>query len=455
MSELHDECRLSGKAFAGTIMFTVLTYSIVLAVGYLVLAATVAIVAALRAGGRREEPGEQHEALAVSRFTIPVSIIVPITRRTGAISQALSRLLNLNYPEFEVIVVADGAPRIVEALAREWQIEAREFFYRKTIETAEVHRIYRSGRDPRLMVIDKMAAGYSDALNCGINVARYRYCMSIDPDVTFDRDALLRLMAAALRDPANVVGATNHVEQGAESEGYSSVTALFRRLASARSLMDSRLAWRRLGAGLGPEGAVTVWRRDAVITRNGFSASAADADLDMMLRMQRRGAESAGRFDRGQHFFGRVGPQTVRGSFRQAGRRQLAALEIVAAWVRGRAVGFDARALTYFVGSEFVTPLAQAWVMVATTAGAFLGWFSWSAVVFAILLLSFGNAVVNNGALLLRGATAGAAEGSELRWLVIAGPFDFLCHRSVLAAARVLTLLRFVTGTANTTRVLN
>ena len=67
------------------------------------------------------------------------------------------------------------------------------------------------------MVIDKAAAGYSDALNCGVNVARYRYVMSVDPEVTFDRDALLRVMTAALRDPANVVGASNHVERGAVS----------------------------------------------------------------------------------------------------------------------------------------------------------------------------------------------------------------------------------------------
>ena len=34
--------------------------------------------------------------------------------------------------------------------------------------------------------------------------------------------------------------------------------------------MDSRLAWRYLGAGLGPAGAAIVWRRDAVINVMGF-----------------------------------------------------------------------------------------------------------------------------------------------------------------------------------------
>src|SRR5207244_7982184 len=133
-----------------------------------------------------------------------------------SVSPAISSLLALNYPEFEVIVVADGASRpMMDGLTREWQLDAREFFYRRTIEISEVRRIYRSGRDSSLMVIDKAAGGYSDALNCGVNVARYRYFMTVSPEVTFDSDALLRVMAAALRDPANVIGASNHVEGGA------------------------------------------------------------------------------------------------------------------------------------------------------------------------------------------------------------------------------------------------
>ena len=112
-------------------------------------------------------------------------------------------------------MVADGTSEIViDTLGPDWQLEAREFFYRKTIETADVRRIYRSARDSRLMVIDKAAAGPSDALNCGVNVARYRYVMSVAPEVIFDRDALLRVMTAALRDPANVIGASSHVERG-------------------------------------------------------------------------------------------------------------------------------------------------------------------------------------------------------------------------------------------------
>jgi hypothetical protein len=436
-----------------------LTASIGFAVAYLAIVATLAIVAALRAGGRRDDTGEDHDALAASRFTIPVSIIVPLSKPSRALNRAVSALLELNYPEFEVIVVANSVSEtIVRTLLREWQLEAREFFYRKTIDTADVRRIYRSGRDPRLMVIDKAAAGPSDALNCGVNVARYRYVMSVAPEVMFDRDALLRVMTPALRDPANVIGTSNHLERGTDataafdahfvargpvSTGLAGVFALFQRLASARSLMDSRLAWRHLSAGLDPTGAVVVWRRDAVIKASGFSSTAADPDLDMMFRLQTRGIDGGGRFDRGTDVFGRVGSQPMRSAWRASGRRQLATFAILAASLRGRARRLEAKTLVYFIGSEIMTPLAQAWIVLATIGGAGVGWFSWTAPLLAIVALSFGNAAVTTAALLLRGSTAGAPEEAELRRLLAAGPFEFVLYRPALAAARIAGVVSF------------
>jgi glycosyltransferase involved in cell wall biosynthesis len=422
-------------------MMTALSYSVVLAVAYLTIVASITIVAALRAGGRRRDGGDDYEALAASRFTIPVSIIVPIVKASHGIDRSVSALLGLNYPELEVIVVADDVSQDALAEFREvWQLEAREFFYRKTIETSEVRRIYRSGRDGRLMVIDKAAGGYSDALNCGINVARYRYVLSVGPDITFDRDALLRAMASAFRDPASVVGASHHVERREDTDATAprGVMALLQRLASVRTLMDSRLAWRHLSAGLGPATAVMIWRRDAVIKLKGFSATAADSDLDLMFRLQAQGLDGRERVDRGAEIFGHTAPQAFADVLRLAARRQRAALDILVAAVRGRAGALETRTLAYFMATELVTPLAQVWVVGAALVGALGGWFPWTPVMFAILLLSFGNAAVSAAALLLRGSTPGAPELPELKRLLAVGPLEFVLHSPLVAAARIV-----------------
>src|SRR4051812_20093477 len=104
----------------------VLGYSVVAAIAYLLIGASRTLVSALRLGARREEAIDNHDALSVSRFTMPVSLIVPVSGRmtTGDAADAasavdatapllLSPLLALNYPEFEVIVVAEDLPELV------------------------------------------------------------------------------------------------------------------------------------------------------------------------------------------------------------------------------------------------------------------------------------------------------------------------------------------------------
>ena len=143
------------------------TASVVIALAYLGCVSVMSVVAALRAGGRREDAPDSYDALAASRLTMPVSVVVPVGMSERA-SQTLQGLLDLAYPEFEVIAVVEPAGEGMDALIAEWQLESREFFYRRTLETAPVRRIFRSLRDARLMVVEKDVDHRSDALNCSM-----------------------------------------------------------------------------------------------------------------------------------------------------------------------------------------------------------------------------------------------------------------------------------------------
>ena len=83
-------------------------FFVTLAIGYLVIVAASAVAGALARGGRRERALDAYEALAVSRFTIPVSLIVPVTGDASSLSRCIRSLLAVSYPEFEVIVVAES-----------------------------------------------------------------------------------------------------------------------------------------------------------------------------------------------------------------------------------------------------------------------------------------------------------------------------------------------------------
>ncbi len=413
----------------------IVTASVLLSLGYLATVTVMSVVAALRTGGRREDVPDSYEALSASRLTMPVSVVVPVGSSLR-VAETVRDLLGLAYPEFEVIVVVDE-PAHTAALLDEWQLETREFFYRRTLDTAPVRRIFRSLRDARLMVVEKDIDHRSDALNCGVNLARYRFVAVVPPNVTFDREALLRAMAPALRDPVSIVGVGSHLERVPADRKAADRGARFQRLQSIRSLMFTRLFWGHLRRGLGPEDGVVIWRRDAVLQANGFARNVDDPDLDMMFRLQHGVGGEDRRFVRNEDAFGQTGTRSPKEVRAAAQRRQHAVLEMSTSWGPGATQSVGLRTFAYFLESELVTPVAQLWVVLATVGGAAAGWFTWTSALLAVLLLSFGTAVVSAAALLLRGAHPGAPERDELQALLFLAPLEVLVHRPLQAWARL------------------
>ena len=88
---------------------------------------------------------------------------------------------------------------------------AVQVFVRHVFPTEAVRAIYRSAAHPNLVVVDKENGGKSDALNAGLNVARFRYVCGVDADTVFDREALLKGMRRVVEDPARIIGVTSHL----------------------------------------------------------------------------------------------------------------------------------------------------------------------------------------------------------------------------------------------------
>lgn len=394
---------------------------IAIALAYLALLGGSIVFRALRTGGRRDDIDEQ-AARAGSRFTIPVSVIVPV-RAVEDIDRVLTDTLRLNYPELELIVVASAAAEAPAfgRVATEWQLEANEFFYRQSVPTAPVNRIYRSGRDPRVLVVDKVAATRADAMNCGVNVARFRYLAVIVPGLAFDEDALLRLMAKPLRDPAAVLGASAHIER----------TGLFERLASVRAIMESRLFWRHRSRACGTADQVYVWRRDIVIGAKGFATASVDPAGEMVRRAVTTAAAhgAPARFYRSGEIFGRAARHSPAAALHQRGIRQRAVLRQLRLLTPRSVRAFGPRAIGWLLASTVLAPLAELTVVGGSVAGALSGRFTWAAPMAAFAAVVLGRAIVTTAALLTRGVSPAAPDERELAGLLAAAPIETLVTR--------------------------
>ena len=229
-----------------------------LALTYAVFLALLAFAALENVRRRREARVEDYALLAESRFTIPVSVIIPAYNEALVILAAVRSALAFEYAEFEVIVVNDGSaddtvPRLVDAYA----LRPFEVFHRRVLPTEAVRAVYRSATDPPLLVVDKANGGKADALNAGVNLARYRYVLCLDGDTVYEPDALLKGMRLAVADPARVVGVTSvisvsshpetHLSRGERARTLDrSLLSNFQHLDYLRAFLNTRSAWSRL-----------------------------------------------------------------------------------------------------------------------------------------------------------------------------------------------------------------
>lgn len=100
------------------------------------------------------------ESLKRSPFLPFVSIIVPAWNEELTIVESVRALLDLDYPELEVIVVNDGSSDATLArLQGVYQLREARLLYVPEIATREVHGIFLSACESRLVVIDKDSGG--------------------------------------------------------------------------------------------------------------------------------------------------------------------------------------------------------------------------------------------------------------------------------------------------------
>lgn len=407
---------------------------------------------------------EDFETITSSPFTIPVSVIAPAYNEEVCVSAAVSSLLALTYPEFEVIVVNDGSTDgTLERLQRDFDLKPIGTFYRKVLTASDVRQLYRSAADPRLTVVDKPNGGKADALNCGINLARYRYLCCVDGDTVYHPDALLKGMRLAIQDPSIVLGVTSQIglssrpELARTDEGYvrvdrNALTA-YQVLDYLRAFVSNRLAWSRWNYMLCSVGAFAIWRRDVVLDLGGFSREFTCEDIEFTFRVHER-FRAMGRPYRVHSLPDTVGvtegPNTVARLTSQRARWQRVIMETV--WHYRRmlcnprygTVGLIG--MPYYVLSEVMAPIFQVLAIVTIPLAAAAGLLRWDEFLRFVAILCFGSAIFTNAAILLQDRNLRSFAAADLPFLILLGPLDLLVYRPIIFYAQFKGLLGFLRG---------
>lgn len=227
----------------------------------------------------------------------PITLICPVHNEEAGVVPSVNSLISLRYPEFQVVVVSDGSTdATLERLVKAFKLQPSQRVLRELLPTQEVRGIYESAYVPNLVVVDKANGGKADALNCGINLARYPLVCCMDGDSLLENDALLRI-ARPFTDRPDMVASGGVVRpvngckitpmgiRGIFLPG--SWLARFQIVEYLRAFLFARVGLASLDSMFIVSGAFGVFRKDMVVAAGGFETATIGEDFELVVRLHR------------------------------------------------------------------------------------------------------------------------------------------------------------------------
>jgi len=265
------------------------------------IAYLVMLIVALKTSAAHQRRLESHRLpwIKQSPMAPPITVIAPAHNEETSIRVAVRNLLELDYPELEVIVVNDGSEdRTLAEMQEEFRLRPVRVVYIPEAKSAPVRGLYRSNVDARLVVVDKEPGGSkADAVNAGLNAATSPYVCIVDADSVLERDALLRIMVPIMEDPKRVVavGGIIRVLNGSEIEGGhlrrvrlpKKSIEVIQVIEYLRAFLIGREAWGQGNMLTIISGAFGVFRTDLVRAVGGYRSNSIGEDFDLVARMHR------------------------------------------------------------------------------------------------------------------------------------------------------------------------
>jgi cellulose synthase/poly-beta-1,6-N-acetylglucosamine synthase-like glycosyltransferase len=246
-----------------------------------------------------EKKSEILQRLSSLRGLRPISILVPCYNEEASIEESVLSMLQLSYPEFEIIVCNDGSKdRTLEVLISRFDLMPSLLKPPSVLPSAKIRQVYVSGRYSNLIVLNKENGGKADALNAAINFSKFPLICCVDADSLLDSDGLARVSMPFLEDPDNTIASggsvmvvnTNEFNSGSKQEATRSIPwgwfGMIQSMEYLRSFLVGRLGWSAIKCDLVISGAFGLFRKSLVIKVGGYRKNTIGEDMELIVRMQ-------------------------------------------------------------------------------------------------------------------------------------------------------------------------
>lgn len=230
-------------------------------------------------------------------FETPISILVPAFNEAATIIPSLLSMMEINYPEYEIIVINDGSTdNTLDVLKQELRLVEVYEANQIKIETGPIRGYYQSLRFKKIRVIDKENGGKSDSLNAGINASLYPLFCCVDADSILENDSLMSVVQPFLENPDVIAaGGTIRVANGCrvrkgrlEKIGIpKNPLALVQVVEYLHAFLFGRLGWVPLNSLLIISGAFSLFVKEHVIRVGGYRTDTVGEDMELIVRLHK------------------------------------------------------------------------------------------------------------------------------------------------------------------------
>lgn len=240
------------------------------------------------------------KSILSSTISPSVSLLAPAYNEGKTIVENVRSLLSLHYSNYEVLIINDGSKDdSLQQLIDNYELEKVNFFVDEKVPAKKVLGVYKS-KNPaffKLTVVDKQNGGKADALNVGINVAKYDIVAAIDVDCIIEDDALLKMVKPFLEETEKKTIATGGVVRIANSceVRLGRITKIrlpekflprIQVLEYMRAFLLGRMAWSKLDGLLLISGAFGMFDKQTVINVGGYNHKTVGEDMELVVRMR-------------------------------------------------------------------------------------------------------------------------------------------------------------------------
>lgn len=208
-----------------------------------------------------------------------VSIIVPAYNEDVSIVHCTRMLLELDYPNYEIIIVNDGSKdHTLDTLYNNFDFRQIDKDITPELLTKPIKKISRT-ESKKLILIDKENGGKADSINAGINFSNGNYICTIDADSILDAMALKEVVKPFILDSKTIVSggqlaASNDLilehNKVVSSKTPTNIWVLWQIIEYIKSFMISRIGLSKIDALLIMSGAFSLYKKHDLLQIGGF-----------------------------------------------------------------------------------------------------------------------------------------------------------------------------------------